>query len=55
MARGLLSVHVIVLIPVVLSYHLRTSAILAGFRLTFDQSRLCAEGLERQRRGEEVL
>lgn len=38
MAWGLLYVHVIVLIPVVLSYHLRTSAILATFRLTFDSA-----------------
>jgi len=36
MAWGLLRIHVIVLIPVVLSYHLRTSALLADFRLTFD-------------------
>jgi hypothetical protein len=36
MGWGLLSVHVIVLTPVVLSYHLRTSALLADFRLTFD-------------------
>ena len=35
MGWGLLSFHVIVLIPVVLSYHLRTSAIPADFRLTF--------------------
>jgi hypothetical protein len=38
MAWGLLRIHVIVLIPVVLSYHLRTSAILADFCLTFDST-----------------
>ena len=36
MARGLHYVHVIVLIPVVLSYQLRTSAILSNFRAAFD-------------------
>ena len=42
MAWGLLSVHVIVLTSVVLSYHLRTSAILADLRLTFDSATLGA-------------
>ena len=47
MAWGLLSVHVIVLIPIVPSYHLRTSAIFALFHLMS----ICTETLAASKTG----
>jgi hypothetical protein len=38
MACGLFRIHVIVLIPTVLSYHLRTSVSVVDFRLAFDST-----------------